>query len=136
MKDSPFYDQIKFPGAAKRKGGIALSTAITSIKPLVEERGRFEQIGIFELERQKRIIMNFMTAIQEKYGKAWDRKDNVFIYASGFAGAMEFLHLRMIPYCSSKLSFTIETIKDSLNFNSDNLISHIPHPGVSHSIIT
>jgi DGQHR domain-containing protein len=122
MEDSPFYDQIKFPGAAKRKGGIALSTAITSIKPLVEEKGRFEQIGIFELERQKRIIMNFMTAIQEKYGKAWERKDNVFLYASGFAGAMEFLHLKMISYCDSKSSFKIETIKDTLNFTSDNLI--------------
>ncbi|WP_016952787.1 DGQHR domain-containing protein [Anabaena sp. PCC 7108] len=121
-EDSPFYDQIKFPGAAKRKGGIALSTAITSIKPLVEEKGRFEQIGIFELETQKRIIMNFMKAIREKYAKAWDRKDNVFLYASGFAGAMEFLHLKMILYCNSKSSFKIETIQDALNFTSDNLI--------------
>ncbi|MCE2699511.1 MAG: DGQHR domain-containing protein [Nostocales cyanobacterium LE14-WE4] len=121
-EDSPFHDQIKFPGAAKRKGGIALSTAITSIKPLVEEKGRFEQISIFELEIQKRIIMNFMIAIREKYEKNWDRKENVFLYASGFAGAMEFLHLKVIPYCSSKSSFKIETIQDVLNFTSDNLI--------------
>ncbi len=130
-EDSPFFNQIKFPGAVKRKGGIALSTAVTSIKPLVEEKGRFEQIDIFELERQKRIIFNFIMAIQEKYGKAWERKDNVFLYASGFAGAMEFLHLKMIPYCSSKSSFTIETIKETLDFNSDNLISQSEVTGMA-----
>jgi DGQHR domain-containing protein len=114
--DSPFHSQIKFPGASKRKGGIALSTVITSIKPLVEEKGSFEQIGIFELELQKRIVMNFFTAIKERYGKEWERKDNIFMYASGFAGAMDFLHLKMIPYCSRQESFTMETIRDSLNF--------------------
>jgi len=121
-EESPYHSQIKFPGAAKRKGGIALSTAVTSIKPLVENKGVFEQIGVFELESQKRIVLNFFRAIQEKYGDDWDNKDNIFLYAAGFAGSMEFLHLRVVPYCNSKGSFKIETIKQVLNFSKSNLI--------------
>lgn len=121
-EDSPFGDQIKFPGIPKRKGGIALSTAVSSIKPLVEEKGSFEQIGIFELELQKRIILNFFTAIQEKYEKNWDSKNNIFFYAAGFTGAIEFLQLRLLPYCNAKESFTVETIRKTLNFTQSNLI--------------
>jgi len=121
-EDSPFADQIKFPGISKRKGGIALSTAVSSIKPLVEDKGSFEQIDIFELERQKRIIFNFFTAIKEKYQENWDIKNNIFFYAAGFAGAMEFLQLKLLPYCISKGSFTVETIGKTLNFTQSNLI--------------
>jgi DNA sulfur modification protein DndB len=121
-EESPFCDQIKFPGSAKRKGGIALSTAVSSIKPLVEEKGIFEQIGVFELELQKRIVMNFFSAIQQKYEKEWETKENIFFYAAGFAGAIEFLQLRLIPYCNSKGSFKVETIIETLNFTKSNLI--------------
>lgn len=121
-EESPYNSQIKFPGATKRKGGIALSTSVSSIKPLVEEKGSFEQIGIFELESQKRIVLNFFTAIQEKYGNEWENKDNIFLYAAGFAGALEFLQLRVVPYCNSKGSFKTETIKDVLDFTKSNLI--------------
>jgi len=122
IEESPYSSQIKFPGATKRKGGIALSTSVTSIKPLVEEKGSFEQIGIFELESQKRIILNFFTAIQEKYEDEWKNKDNIFLYAAGFAGALEFLQLRVVPYCNSKGSFKVETIKDALALTKSSLI--------------
>jgi len=121
-EESPYNNQIKFPGATKRKGGIALSTSVTSIKPLVEKKGSFEQISIFELESQKRIILNFFTAIREKYENEWEDRDNIFLYAAGFAGALEFLHLRVVPYCYSKGSFKSETIKDALDFTKGNLI--------------
>jgi len=123
IEDSPFNDKIKFPGAKKRKGGIALSTAVSSIKPLVEEKATLEQIGIFELERQRRIVLNFFKAIQEKYQDSWEQKDNVFLYAAGFAGALDFLHHVIIPYCDRKASFTVETIKNTLNFSKSQLIS-------------
>jgi DNA sulfur modification protein DndB len=122
LEDSPFNNQIKFPGAPKRKGGIALSTAVSSIKPLVEQKGIFEQIGIFELERQKRIFFNFFLAIKEKYGIEWDNKENIFLYAAGFAGATEFLQLRVVPYCNPKGSFTVDTIREVLDFNKSTLI--------------
>jgi DGQHR domain-containing protein len=64
--ESPYFGQIKFPGAPKRKGGIALSTAVTAIKPLVEDKGNFEQIDVYELEVQKQIVLNFFSGNQQK----------------------------------------------------------------------
>jgi len=123
-QESPFFDQIKFPGAPTRKGGIALSTVVTSIKPLVEDRGVFEQVGIYEFEIQKQIVLNFFTALKQKYEREWESKSNAFQYASGFAGAMDFLRLRVIQHCSSlkKISFAVDTLKDILTLSKDNLI--------------
>ncbi|MBI1929052.1 DGQHR domain-containing protein [Candidatus Poribacteria bacterium] len=66
--ESPYNGGLKLPGAQRRRGGIALSTAVTAIKPLVEAKGDFEQVGVPELELQEKIVMNFFTAIREKYG--------------------------------------------------------------------
>lgn len=122
--ESPFFDQIKFPGTPTRKGGIALSTVVTSIKPLVEDKGGFEQVGIYEFEIQKQIVLNFFTALKQKYQNEWESKSNAFQYAAGFAAAMDFLQLKIIPYCNSlpKISFTVDTIKDVINLNKSNLI--------------
>lgn len=57
--NSPYYDLIKLPGSPRRQGGIALSTAITAIKPMVEEKGDFDQIPISELERQQQLFKLF-----------------------------------------------------------------------------
>ncbi len=122
MEESPYYNNIKFPGSPKRKGGIALSTAVSAIKPLVEEKGDFEQIGFKELESQKQAILNFFIALENKYHNQWDKKDNAFQYASGFIGAIDFLKLKVIPYCNSKKSFTVKTVEDILNFDYDGLI--------------
>jgi DNA sulfur modification protein DndB len=124
-QESPFFDQIKFPGAPTRKSGIALSTVVTSIKPLVEDKGGFEQVGIYEFEIQKQIVLNFFTALKQKYEKEWESKSNAFQYAAGFAGAMDFLQLKIIPYCNSlpRISFTVETVSDIINLGGeDNLI--------------
>jgi DGQHR domain-containing protein len=123
-EESPFFEQIKFPGTPKRKGGIALSTAVTSLKPLVEDKGAFEQVSIYQLEVQKQIVLNFFSAIKNKYKSEWDSKGNALQYAAGFAGAIEFLQLKIIPYCNSlrKPSFKTETIETTLNIGSGNLI--------------
>ena len=119
---SPYFSNIKVPGDAKRKGGIALSTAVTALKPLVEEKGSFEQLDITELETQKTIVFNFFTALQLKYGDMWDSKDNAFQYASGFMGAIDFFRQKIINYCDSKNSFRPEVITEVLNIHHDNLI--------------
>ncbi|ALF90975.1 DNA sulfur modification protein DndB [Ralstonia solanacearum] len=49
---SPYDGEIKLPGAPKRKGGIPLSSAVTGIKPLVEDHGAFEQIDVTELGKR------------------------------------------------------------------------------------
>jgi len=118
---SPYYGEIKLPGSKTRKGGIALSTAVTAIKPLVEEKGGFEQIDVHELESQRKIIMNLFIALQQKYGNGWDDKTNALMYAAGFMGALEFLRLKLIPYCNTVGSFEILTIASSLNLTGQTL---------------
>ncbi|WP_186132868.1 DGQHR domain-containing protein [Burkholderia gladioli] len=121
-KQSPYKDEIKFPGHKTRKGGIALSTAVTAIKPLVEEKGAFEQIDIRELEIQRQIIANLFNALQQKYGVEWESKTNAFMYAAGFMGAIEFLRLKLIPYCNLQGSFEVETIAKALGLTQKSLI--------------
>jgi DGQHR domain-containing protein len=116
--DSPYRGLIKLPGAPRRKGGIALSTAVSAIKPLVEEKGDLEQIGVSELERQKRIVINFFGALADLYGNDWNEKSNAFMYASGFVGAIDFLRYKLVPYCNSKHSFRKEVIAGALEVSA------------------
>jgi len=120
--ESPYFNQIKFPGAPKRKGGIAVSTAVTAIKPLVEDKGSFEQIDVYELETQKHIVLNFFMALRNKYKDEWDSSSNVFQYAAGFSGAIDFLQLRIIPYCYQKRSFKVETIEGVISLSESDLL--------------
>ena len=119
---SPYYDNIKLPGAKVRRGGIALSTAVTAMKPLVEDRGDFSRIGVSQLELQQKIIMNYFVALANQYGDDWEVKANSFQYASGFSGAVDFLRLKIIPYCNQLRSFEVTTIENALSFETDNLI--------------
>ena len=55
---SPYHENIKLPNQPIRRGGIALSTAVAALKPLVESKGIFEQIDASELEvQQKRLFV-------------------------------------------------------------------------------
>lgn len=119
---SAYFELIKLPGSPRRKGGIALSTAIAAIKPTVEEKGDFEQVGIRELESQKRAMMNFFAVLKEKYGSKWDDSTNAFMYAAGFTGAVEFFRKRLIPQCYIAKSFSKETFSELLSLSPDNLI--------------
>jgi DNA sulfur modification protein DndB len=119
---SPYYQLIKFPGSPRMRGGIALSTAVTALKPLVEVKGALEQVGIKELERQTAVLYNLFDAIRHKYGGDWSSADNPFIYASGFMGALDFFRNKLIDYCNLRKSFTRETISSVLTLESGNLI--------------
>lgn len=121
--NSPYYEQIKKPGSPRRKGGIALSTAVSAIKPLVEKQGDFDIIKIIELENQKNIVLNFFTVIANAYGPLWFDPKNVFLYASGFTGAIEFLRTKILFYCdNSGKDFTKENMSSVMNIGSYNLI--------------
>lgn len=119
---SPYAGEIKLPGAPTRRGGIPLSSAVTGIKPLVEDNGAFEQIGVAELELQKRLIINWFIALKNIYGEAWDEKGNVFLYAAGFGAAAEFFRLVLIPYCKLQGSFEVATLQSAVKLKSSNLI--------------
>jgi DNA sulfur modification protein DndB len=113
-EDQPYFNWIKLPNQDRQRGGVALSTAVNAIKPLVETKGQLEQIGVTELELQKLIFSNFFGAIREKYGQKWDDKKNAFIYASGFIGAIEFFKSHMINYCKNQASFEKKMMMDVL----------------------
>lgn len=117
-----YFAQIKMPNSPRQKGGVALSTAVTAIKPLVAEKGLLEQIGAASLETQKAIFQNYFNAIANGYGERWSERDNAFLYAAGFMGAVEFLHLKIIPYCVSRKSFKQEVIQQALPIDGGNLI--------------
>jgi DNA sulfur modification protein DndB len=120
--DSPYEGEIKLPGAPIRRGGIPLSSAVTGVKPLVEDNGAFEQIGVNELEVQKQLVLNWFNALKELYGDMWDDKSNVFLYAAGFGAAADFFRLVLIPYCKLQGSFEVATIRSALKLKSSNLI--------------
>ncbi|MGV0816689.1 DGQHR domain-containing protein [Martelella sp. AMO21009] len=110
----PYFKWIKLPNQERQRGGVALSTAVNAIKPLVDAKGQLEQIGATELEIQKAIFSNFFKAIKGKYGRHWDDRSNAFIYASGFIGSIEFFRSHMFDYCKGRGSFEEDTIMDAL----------------------
>lgn len=120
--DSPYRGWIKLPGAPRQKGGIALSTAVTAIKPLVEEKGDLEQVNLKSLELQQRLFVNYFSALRDSYGPEWDEKTNAFLYASGFLGAIDFMRRKLLSYCSLRKSFTKETISGVLRLRKGSLI--------------
>lgn len=121
-ESSPYYRKIKFPGEKRRKGGIALSTAVSAIKPLVEEKAIFEQVGITELSLQFKCFYNYFSAIATNYDEGWDSNYNAFQYAAGFSAACEFYVTKIIPYCTQRQSFEQGTIEEVLNIRQNGLI--------------
>lgn len=120
--DSPYRGTIKFPGSPRSRGGIALSTFVTALKPLVEEKGDFEQRTIVELETQQKIIKNFFGALESFYGERWLEPTNVFMYGSGFIGGIDFFRTKMLTYCQDRLSFKLETMKAAFDWSPSDLI--------------
>ncbi|GAB1141635.1 MAG: DGQHR domain-containing protein [Shewanella algae] len=121
-ENSPYYGKIKFPGEKRRKGGIALSTAVSAIKQLVEPNALFEQIGVYELKIQIKCLNNYFTAIANEYGNDWDLNTNAFQYSSGFTAACEFFKLKMLAYCKNQSSFEVQTIQNALPLKQHGLI--------------
>ena len=121
-ENSPYFGLLKLPGTPIRKGGIAFSTAVTAIKPIVEAKGALEQIGIAELEVQRQIILNLFLAVSSRYHTQWESKENVFLYAAGFMAVAQFFQQKLVSYCGNKQSFKAETIRDALNLEGDRLI--------------
>ena len=113
---------IKLPNAKRQKGGIALSTAASAIKPLVDEKGLLEQIGANTHELQQAIFCNLFNVLADKYAENWGELKNAFMFAAGFLGAIEFLQVKLIPYCNTKQDFSKELMSRVINLDSTNLI--------------
>ena len=136
QEGSPFKDLIRLPGkepstirggGKKQSTGVDLSTVVTSLKPLVEEKGIFEQVGVAELQMQTSALLNFFEVMKEWYGGLWQDKDNVFLTAAGFSGAIDFVKNKLVFYCKSKNSFEKSTIKQAMDLDPQSVIlrSHL-----------
>jgi len=147
QEGSPFKDLIKLPGkesldgkkpAKNQSAGVDLSTVVTSLKPLVEEKGIFEQVGVSELQMQTTALLNFFNVLKDWYGGLWADKDNVFLTAAGFSGAIDFLKNKLVFYCKSNASFEKSTIKQAMDLDPQSVIlrSHLKGMQGRHALRT
>lgn len=119
---SPYSNFIKFPGAPTSQKGLALSTVVSAIKPLVDEKGPFEQVGLNELQMQAQFLSNFFGVLRDGYGIEWESKSNVFRTALGFVGAIEFVKHKLIVHCNLLGDFTADAIRKVLPLSTGSLI--------------
>lgn len=131
ISESPYAGYVKFPGTARFKGGIQLSSMVNSLRSLVKPQGEFEKFQITTLERQTKILLNYFRALQYYYDKKWYELTNPFIYASGFSAAIDVLINKLLPYCYSKKKFTVETFRSVIHLPKDKLPQQADVKGAS-----
>ena len=120
-EDSPYFELVREP-TSRARSGISLATIVSALKPLVAEKGGFEQAGVKNLEQQAQIVSNFFSVLKDRYEASWDSRTNAFMYAAGFVGGVEFLKRKMFDYCYRLRSFSKETMSAALVIDEDNLI--------------
>jgi DGQHR domain-containing protein len=119
---SPFLGYIKYPGAPAGQKGLALSTVVSAVKPLVEEKGVFEQVGLSQLQMQSQFLMNFFNVLRAAYGAEWESPNNVFRMAAGFVGALEFVKNKLVVHCNITGDFTYGAIEKVMKLGPGSLI--------------
>lgn len=123
---SPFYNWIKFPGSPKRTQGIELSTFVSALKEHLKPKSTFSNYNLENIDAQYKAILNLFTAIKYFYDEAkiWDNKaKNPYLKAIGFNGAIDFFVSTLIRRCAERKSFKIETMKNIISLNKDDLIT-------------
>jgi DGQHR domain-containing protein len=122
QSSSPYAGFIKFPGASAGQKGLALSTVVSAVKPLVEDKGVFEQVGLKELQMQTQFLINFFNVMRNAYGMEWESPSNVFRSAAGFVGAIEFIKNKLVVHCNINGDFTYGAIARVMKLNQGSLI--------------
>ncbi len=125
--DSPFCEQIRYPGAKRGVGRIDLSTVVSCLKKHLGPDGVFVRLNVTSLNYQEIAIMNYFLAIKSYYDQAklWDNNSkNPFFRSAGFVGAIEYLTSRLLMKCAEKKSFTVNTFKTLLNLDKSQLLVH------------
>lgn len=121
-EESPYYNFIKFPGSHRNSKGIQLSTIVSAVKPLVEDQGAFEQVGMVELQTQEQVLFNYFWVLQECYGDKWEDPKNALRTAAGFTGAVEFFRLKMLSYCNLQHDFSQACMASVFHLDESELI--------------
>lgn len=125
-EESPYYKLIKFPGSPMGFGIVDLSSFITTLKNFLKPNGLFFNYNITDLNRQKIIFLNYFTAIKFFYDKQaiWNIKSkNPFLQSAGVVAAIEFFAEKLLPKCSDRKSFSVETFKDLLQLDKSELLT-------------
>jgi len=121
-EDSPYHNFIKFPGSPRFKGGVQLSSMVTSLKPLVKPQGEFEKYNLTSLEIQAKVLINYFKAFQYYYDNSWfSISVNPFLYAMGFSAAIDILYMHLLPQCFAARDYSKNKFIDLLKFDSRNL---------------
>ena len=95
---------------------------MSSVKPLVEEKGVFEQVGLLELQMQSQFLINFFNVLRNAYGAEWESPNNVFRMAAGFVGAIEFVKNKLVVHCNIAGDFTAVAISNVMKLSPGSLI--------------
>jgi DGQHR domain-containing protein len=124
--ESPYYKLIKFPGSPTGYGIVDLSSFVTTLKNYLKPNGLFFNYNITDLNRQKIIFLNYFTAIKFFYDQKemWNvRAKNPFLQSAGVVAAIEFLTEKLLPKCSDRKSFSVETFKNLLQLDKNELLT-------------
>ncbi|GAA4200767.1 DGQHR domain-containing protein [Pedobacter jeongneungensis] len=125
-EESPYYKLIRFPGSPVGYGIVDLSSFITTLKNYLKPNGLFFNYNITDLNRQKIIFLNYFTAIKFFYERKelWGLKSkNPFLQSSGVVAAIEFFAEKLLPKCSDRKSFSVETFKNLLQLDKNELLT-------------
>jgi hypothetical protein len=127
---SPYKTLIRFPGASRSQVGVDLSTVVSAIKPLVEDKGALDAVGITEFEAQTKVLTNFLGLLKDWYGSNWGSKENLFLSAAGFIGAIDFFKNKMIAYCNIHRNYKLDFMKKAMSVDSQTILKRIDIRGL------
>lgn len=122
-EESPYYGRVHYPGKPNSQSLIDLAIMVNAMKPAFEKNGTFNQLLLTEIETQQKILLNFYTAIKNKYEDVWDKpKENLFLRAAGFSGAFDFLTGTLLQHCQTDRKFSVSHMEMLMKLDTQPLI--------------
>lgn len=125
--ESPYYRNIKYPGAQHGVGVIDLSTVVSALKPHLLPSGVFATVNLHSLDYQRQAVVNYFRAIRWFYERdgIWTNKSkNPFFKSAGFNGAIDYLTGTLLIRCAESRAFTEKAFRDLLRLDEAPLLLH------------
>lgn len=124
-KNSPYFELLKMPWN-NSKWVIDFSSVVNSIKKYVWLNGVFYKYKITTLDKQQKIFLNYFLWIQSFYedykkGYWYEKNKNPFLMTAWFIWAVDFLFEILLNKCIERKSFEVNTFKELLNLDKNNL---------------
>lgn len=117
--ESPYYCLVRYPGKPSLPNTIDLGIMVNAMKPAFERNGIFNQSQLSEIETQEKILLNFYTAIKNKYIDVWEKpRENIFLRAAGFSGAFDFLTGTLLQHCQTDRNFSVPHMESLMKLDT------------------